>query len=294
MITLPSIEALDTHWWIEIFDNISREKAQTTYDGLRFTIKHFDEQYSHFRHKSTISNLNDSGFLLEPDHMTIDLLQYGLNLYHQTNGVFNFLVGETSEKKDYSTPYTFTPNDESVNIPDPTQVLSITQEKILLAHGHVDIGGYGKGYLIDMLAYELKNTYQISEFLINAGGDMYATTKDGQPVKIQLEHPTDSDVVLADTSLCNEGFAASTTSKRHLESIHMAHHHVVDSKTGESHNNALGIYIKAPKAAMADAWATTLLISSPANHALTLQKHSVKVATYNEQERKFNEWGKFF
>jgi len=129
MITLPSIEALDTHWWIEIFDNISREKAQTTYESLRFTIKHFDEQYSHFRHKSTISNLNDSGFLLEPDHMTIDLLQYGLNLYHQTNGVFNFLVGETSEKKDYSTPYTFTPNDESVNIPDPTQVLSITQEK---------------------------------------------------------------------------------------------------------------------------------------------------------------------
>ncbi|HMO78465.1 MAG TPA: FAD:protein FMN transferase [Candidatus Paceibacterota bacterium] len=294
MIILPTFEALGTKWLIEIFDDLGKEESQITYEGLALFIKKFDDRYSHFKHKSIINNLSDSGFLLEPDQMTIDLLEYGLNLYHQTNGVFNFLSENTLSMGGYNAIYSSSPIDNSVNIPDPTQVLTISKEKILLVKGQIDIGGYGKGYLIDLVAKELKDTYQIKEFIINGGGDMYATTQKGRPVKIYLEHPTVQNLMIAETTLCNEGFAASSTSTRQSETDSRIHSQIIDPKTGESHNNALGVFIKAPTAAVADAWATTLLISTPDHHLPSLEKLAIKVTTYSEQEKNFREWGSFF
>lgn len=292
MITLPYIEALGTNIEIEIFDSLSKQDAQTTYEGLRFLIKQFEQKYSHFsrlKNESIICNLNDSGFLLEPDQTIIDLLQFGLQLYHQTNGVFNMLATDTLERNGYQPIYSSTPIIDSDNIIDPTQVLSISKEKILLAKGHIDISGFSKGFLIDLIVQDLKNTYQITEFSVSCRGSKYATTKHNQPLKIFLEHPSASDVILAETTIKNEGFAMSSTFKRTDNA-----HHIIDTRTGESHNNALGVFIKAPNAALADAWATTLLISAPDNHLLALENHLIKVATYSEQEKKFKEWGKFF
>jgi len=280
MTTLPTINALGTTWWIEIFDEMTPEKMQSVHDGLHLFISAFDKKYSRFNPDSVISTLNASRKLTNPDQETIDLLNYGVMLYHDTNAVFNFLIGEQLVNHGYDALYSFTPKDESVDIPDPTEALMISNKQIILTLGHIDLGGYGKGYLIDLIAARLTDEYAIKEFLINGGGDMYATSELGKPVIIYLEHPTTPGTYIAQTTLFNEGFAASSTNKRRWEHAGHIYNHIVDTTTGKSAANSAGIFVKAPQARVADAWSTTLLLSAPDNHIQKLSEQSIKAALF--------------
>lgn len=285
MSTLPTIHGLGTSWWVEIFDELPAEKLQSVYDDLQFFISEFDNKYSRFKPESIISNLNTTRRLQNPDPETIALLKYGIMLYHNTNEVFNFLVGERLEANGYDALYSFTPKDRSVTTPDPTDAISIAPKRIILSLGQVDIGGYGKGYLIDKVAERLKKKHHLEHFLINGGGDMYGTSEiDGRPIVVYLEHPTEPSTYLEETTILNEGFAASSTQKRRFENAGKVYTHIVDTKTGESSLNTTGVFIKAPTAALADAWATTLLISAPENHTSALEAASIDYAIFNPTE----------
>lgn len=293
MSLLPTIKALGTSWWIEVFDTISKDKQQVIYDDLLFCIQSFETKYSRFNPDSLISTLNAARALLKPDQETIELLEYGLHLYHETHEVFNFLIGEHMVKNGYDALYSFTPKEDDLTTPDPITALSIKPDKIILTLGHVDIGGYGKGYLIDILAARLTDKHGVKEFLINGGGDMYGTAENGKPITIYLEHPTIPQTFIAETTLFYEGFAASSTHKRRWERGGKVYTHIVDSKTGESSTNSLGIFIKAPTARAADAWATTLLLSAPENHIEALERGHIKVAAYYVQQHAFKQYGAF-
>lgn len=293
MSTLPNITGLGATWRIDIFDEISRETAQTLYLDLRRFINDFDVRYSHFYSESLISILNDTKHLLDPDQDTIDLLQYGLYLYKETHGVFNFLVGESMKQTSYDAPYSFALKEVSVEIPDPTRVLTFAHEKILLTLGQVDIGGYGKGYLIDLIAAHLTDKLGIKEFLINGGGDMYATAQNGKPITIYLEHPAVHNTHLEETTLFYEGFAASSTHRRRLENGGKTYLQNIDTKEGGSNLTGHGIFVKAPTARAADAWATTLVISAPENHTEALTRGNIRAALYDEQQKTLRKYGTF-
>jgi thiamine biosynthesis lipoprotein len=293
MSILPTIKGLGTSWWIEVFDELSAENAQIIFDDLSVFISNFDNNYSRFKPESIVSNLNSTRKLLKPTQETIDILNYGLMLYHDTNQVFNFLIGETMEAHGYDAKYSFTPQDSSVTTPDPAEALRISPERIVLSLGHIDIGGYGKGYLIDLIAQRLKDLCQLQYFLINGGGDMFGTSDFGKPITVYLEHPTKGDTYIEQTTLLNEGFAASSTQKRRWESAGKVYTHIVDTKTGESSLNSLGIFVKAPTAALADAWATTLLISAPKNHTKVMKAKLIRAAAYDETQNTLSYFGKF-
>jgi thiamine biosynthesis lipoprotein len=204
-----------------------------------------------------------------PDETTLEILRLGQQLYQDTNGIFNFLVGGHLVARGYDADYSFAPKTEPTDFPNPLTDLIITDFEITLKNGHIDLGGYGKGYLIDLLSQYLR-TLGLTYFLINGGGDMYATSDRGKPITIYLEHPTEPGIYIAETNLKDQGFAASSTHKRRWKVSGTEYSHIVDTSTGHTKGAAsqnpdeFGIYVKAPSAVLADAWATTLLISRTA------------------------------
>lgn len=280
MTTLPPITGLGTTWRIEVFEEIIPEKAQTIYEDLRLFITNFDRRYSHFDGHSKISLFNAARKLPNPDKEMIAILEYGLQLYHDTHEVFNFLTGEDLEKNDYDAIYSFTPKNESIHTPDPTRALFITPEKIILTVGQVDISGYSKGYLIDLLAERLQSVYGLTYFLINGGGNMYATSNFGEPITINLQHPIVAHTYLEQTTLYNEGFAVSSTHKQNWEHEDSTYTHSVVTNIGKGNDASLAVFVKAPDAKLADAWATTLLLSAPENHTTKLIEKNIKVAIF--------------
>jgi FAD:protein FMN transferase len=280
-LVLPAITALGTTWLVELFDEVSLEKADETHGLIRLFLSDFEATYSRFKPDSTISRLNATGELTTPDEATIQLLTLGQQLYRDTSGIFNMLVGEHLVARGYDADYSFMPKVEPSSIPSPLEAISITPKRITLNAGQIDLGGYGKGYLIDRLT-ELLKEHGFKHFLINGGGDMYATSDHGTPITIYLEHPSVPGTYIAKTTLKDQGFAASSTHKRRWKVSGQEYSHIVDTSTKKAPSaDDFGIYVKAPHAVTADAWSTTLLISPPEHHTEALARARIAFARFN-------------
>ena len=294
---LPAISALGTQWLIEIFDEVSPEKTDEAFGLIRLFLSDFEAKYSRFKPDSIISTVNRTKVLYRPDPTTISLLNFGKEMYKETGGIFNLLIGGYLMARGYDSDYSFAPKAEPTILPSPLSDLSINSESITLQAGLIDLGGYGKGFIIDRLADYLK-VLGFDYFLINGGGDMYATSDYGKPVTIYLEHPINTDTYIKETTIMNQGFAASSTHKRRWKVAGQEYSHIVDTKKNVAptievdggfaqidHNpDTLGIYTKAPTAVLADVWSTTLLISDVMNHTVALEKAQIAYAYFNTND----------
>jgi thiamine biosynthesis lipoprotein ApbE len=87
-------------------------------------------------------------------------------MYEKTGGIFNILVGEVLEHRGYDAKYSLAPQTNQEPIPpSPLSALTITPKKITLKAGQIDLGGFGKGYAIDLLAKRLQEKHGFEYFL---------------------------------------------------------------------------------------------------------------------------------
>lgn len=283
-IVLPAITALGTTWLVELFDEVDTETADETYGLIRRFLFEFEDKYSRFNPNSVISTLNRTKVLNDLDPTTIELLTLGQQLYRDTGGIFNFLVGEHLVARGYDADYSFAPKTEPVGFPNPLTDLIITDDEVTLKRGLIDLGGYGKGYLIDQLATFLRERGH-EYFLINGGGDMYATSDHEKPITIYLEHPSEAGTYIAESSLMNQGFAASSTHKRRWKVSGKEYSHIIDTTSDKNtSSDDYGMYVKAPTAVTADAWSTTLLISDVYAYTNFLFKNKIGFARFNSND----------
>lgn len=252
-MNLNTIEALGTKWCIELFEtdvDVSDIQAATeTFLG------EFEARYSRFRADSWLSQLNVKRVFKNPDPEFLILLTQAVAFYKQTEGIFNIAIGEKMVDSGYDSSYSLEVKKTSTVVPSLTDVLSISGSTITLTSGSLDLGGIGKGFVIDALAQLYKKKFNLQYFLINGGGDMYATSDHGQPISITLAHPTDRALGIGTVDLLHQGFAASSPHVRAWP----------DRVTGKVHNHLhtntkISSYVVAQNACTADVWATTCAI----------------------------------
>lgn len=253
--------ALGTHWWLEIWDAVSPQKFQAIRSHVLKVVTCFEAKYSRFAPNSVISQLNRQRTLALDDE-SLKLLRYGVALFQRSGGIFNILVGHILEARGYDHKYSLTDSgSQALTAGNPNQDIVFDGNRVHLKYGNVDIGGYGKGWLIDTLYTHLQNL-GIYQLLINGGGDIYVTHQQNQPVDIYLEDPFNSEKIVGTIQLKNAAFAASSPHKRawpikqrinNQEQIssqnHIVSHHAVKDV----------VYLTAASAVDADAFATTLL-----------------------------------
>jgi thiamine biosynthesis lipoprotein len=249
-----SFQALGTTWWVELFEELEDANLDEAKHFVEVFTSDYEKKYSRFLENSQISVLNRDRTLANPTPEFVKLLECGKRLYLRSDTHFNLLTGHILESKGYDADYTFTDSGSIETPGNPITDLQVTPERIELKHGNIDLGGFGKGYLIDLIATELKQTLNIEQFLINGGGDMYATHNGGEPIHIFLEHPTKPGSGIAKTTLKNQGFAASSPYKRVWKNVTGEHNHIVSDRLTSD-----ATFIKATSAADADAFATAAL-----------------------------------
>ncbi len=274
-----TFEAIGTHWWIEIFDDISDTELEATKGRLELVSSSFNIEYSRFRNDSYIGILNRERRLKNPTKECYEILAYGKQLYLRSNNSFNLLTGHILEARGYDSSYSFSASEDLAEqkICNPLTDLTLTESEIVLTCGNIDLGGYGKGWLIDKLADNLK-LHSIKHFLINGGGDMYATSDvGGEAITIYLEHPTEAETYLMETTLANQGFAASSPFKRQWKSGKKTYDHVV--AMGDTPQVAT--FVKADTATDADAFATVAMLWPEANLPTLAEIESLAIARFD-------------
>ncbi len=252
-LVLDQHAALGTAWWVEANLTSTHDREQI-HDALIAHLNRFEMRYSRFRTDSLIGRLNQERVLAVPDEELQSLLSFGQSLFSRTYGTFNFLLGDVLTARGYgqilsNNHHVDTRSDQ---FPNPTTDLVISPEKIILKNGSVDLGGFGKGYVIDELAALLRG-YDVTDFLINGGGDLYGTHDHGEPLTIYLEHPTAAHTYLGSITLHNQGFAASSPYKRVWKQGEVEHTHIVGA-------TECATFMVAQTAALADGFATAALL----------------------------------
>ena len=271
-----SFQALGTTWWIELFENLTNQNLDEVKNFVEVFVSTYEKKYSRFLPDSQISILNRERSFQNPSPELVQLLEYGKRLYLRSDTHFNLLTGHILESKGYNADYSFTDSGSAETPGNPITDLTITPKLIELKHGNIDLGGFGKGYLIDLLAKELQQTLNLEQFLINGGGDMYATINAGEPITIFLEHPTKPGTGIAKTTLLNQGFAASSPHKRVWKNSTGTHTHIVSKQL-----NADATFVKASTAADADAFATAALQLTQQQLEQTIKSEQLGVALFD-------------
>lgn len=279
-----SFPALGTTWWITCFDERPEADLQTALHAAEAFVQTFESRYSRFQADSLITHLNETGELTNPPTELIELLTYGKQLYLATNTHFNLLTGHVLEARGYDAAYSFTPTDTTVTPGNPITDLIIDDAKITVTNSKVDLGGFGKGYLIDRLAAHVQEQFSWQYFLINGGGDMWASSRHGEPITIYLEHPTKPQHYLGTTTLKDQAFASSSPFKRVWLSATGTYDHIVAPGTVAQEAS----YIKARRAAWADALATTtLLVPSTESKRLGADDPETTIARFSPETGQF-------
>ena len=257
MLLINDHKALGTLWWIELFHGDVDPALAGTVVKL---INDFEKLYSRFDPDSFVGKLNRTGSFKEPSDEFIALLQIGIDLYKSSNGQFNFLLGKTLEDRGYDKDLTFDVKSVRSEIPD-ISALELSEKLITLdlsTGARVDLGGFGKGFLIGKISKLLHNEgYEYH--LINGGGDIYASSDQGKPVQVLIRNPLNKNFAIGRIFIKEEAFCGSSILERSWKGKGSddIFSHIIDP--GDSKRLPAGtVYLLYEDVVQTDAFSTTL------------------------------------
>ena len=127
----------------------------------------------------------------------------------------------------------------------------------------LDLGGIAKGWTVDRVSEELKNT---SGFAVNAGGDMFlgGNRTDGSLWSVGVADPLHPALNLTVLELTNCAVCTSSTTRRNWRRGGVYGHHLIDPRSGKPAVSAvISATVIAETAVKAEIIAKTALILGP-------------------------------
>lgn len=242
---LFEFELMSTKWFIESIDNKNIPEKQI----LKIS-NEFVKKYSRFDESSLLGQVNKNKILHNPPKEMLNMLNFAKQMFQDSNGLFNISVGGELNRLGYGN----TKNSGTIHT-DIWDKIMFNEEKINLPTDIVlDFGGFGKGWLIDVLV-EFMNQNNLENFIINGGGDLYVSSN--TPIDIALEHPLDPTKKIGQTLITKGALAVSSTKKR----VFNNKHHIIDPTTNiNPQNDIISTFVKGETALISDVCATILLI----------------------------------
>jgi thiamine biosynthesis lipoprotein len=129
----------------------------------------------------------------------------------------------------------------------------------------VNLGGIGKGYAVDR-AVDILRRRGFSNFMIQAGGDMYVAGRRGsRPWRLGIRDPRGpSDRSFAELELSNGTFSTSGDYERFFLKNGRRYSHIIDLSRGEPAQLCRSVTLVTDRAVIADALAKGVFILGPA------------------------------
>jgi FAD:protein FMN transferase len=243
-------DALGTHWWIEPLSHSTIPEILRK--RIISKVQSFESRYSRFRPTSLVSQLNRKKHIKNPPPELVEMMRFGIEMFDRTDGLFNMSVGGKLVRIGYGKG-----TGGSISRTLSNDIVVDENTIRIVEDISLDLGGFGKGWLIDSLA-SLCNASHVP-VLINGGGDMYSSHS--EPVTCYIEHPRDTSMTIGSVEIVSQGFASSAAQKRVWATGGENHHHIIDPTSGSSKSTLASVHIIADNALIADALGTVFLLT---------------------------------
>jgi len=258
----PNIEfeSLGTHWWIEILDDASDSRVEKL---ILERIHRFHDDYSRFIPESFIGRLNSEKRLKNPPEELVSMLQFARQMFEVSQGIFNISVASTLGQLGYGKAN----SDSKIDLALWNNIELSSNEITIPAGVELDLGGFGKGWIIDEIGKILRENNR-PFFVVNGGGDILVSSP--EPIELALEHPLDPTQMIGTTRITNGALGVSSTKKRIWKQGDNTYHHIIDPRLdAPSTSDIASTYVRADTALIADTMATILLIDPSQNERLS-------------------------
>jgi thiamine biosynthesis lipoprotein len=128
----------------------------------------------------------------------------------------------------------------------------------------VNLGGIGKGYAVDR-GVDILRKYNLGNFMIQAGGDMYVAGKRGDRAwRLGIRDPRGpADRIFAALDLADGTFSTSGDYERFFMKDGRRYHHIIDLRVGEPATLCRSVTLVTERAVIADALAKAVFILGP-------------------------------
>ena len=130
----------------------------------------------------------------------------------------------------------------------------------------LDFNAIAKGYSVDLIAKLLQH-YDIDNFLVDIGGEVYASglKPDGSKWNVGIEKPAENylseQIVQEVITISNKAMATSGTYRKYLVKDGVRYSHTIDPTTGRPvEHSLLGVTVIADRCVTADALATAFMV----------------------------------
>ncbi|MBI3403620.1 MAG: FAD:protein FMN transferase [Acidobacteria bacterium] len=127
----------------------------------------------------------------------------------------------------------------------------------------IHLGGIGKGYAVDH-AVKIFRDRGLRDFMIQAGGDMYAGGRHGdRPWKLGIADPRGEHTPFATVELSDATFSTSGDYERFFVKDGVRYHHILDLSAGQPARLCRSVTLVTDRAVIADALAKGVFILGP-------------------------------
>ncbi len=260
-------EGVGTKWIVKISEPARGSEreivAKTT--GI---VRKFEGQYSRFLPTSLVSQLNKWKEMRNPPLEMLKMLDFAAEIFTFTKGAFDICLGKQLEDLGYDRHYSFQPKPKQKTTNSKVQTGFCVEKAspfVKLPQGvKIDLGGMGKGWLIDKLMEQLKQDFAPEEILINAGGDIRHFAVDDRSVTAALENPFDASQAIGTINFSNSAIACSAPNRRRWrdEVTGQDLHHLIAKSTNLIQHKA-AVFTHAPTALLADTASTAIFVGDP-------------------------------
>lgn len=249
--------------------------AETSLDTAVTMFREFESRYSRFHRDNELWAFNQSTEqVLSPE--LFDILERVLTFHYLTEGIFDPSILPALEEAGYSSvPY-------QEHILRTSALSTLTLDRTTLTARKpldliIDLGGIGKGYIVDQVATSLHERFE--HVLVDAGGDIRVygeNVVEHYPYfAIEVEHPL-PDRPAPLLMLRDMAVATSGRNRRHWVKDDIPRHHLIDPATDTSaDSDLLTVTVIAPTTTEADVWAKTLCIAGFKRGQALAQKHDL-------------------
>ncbi len=261
-------EGLGTAWKIHIADSLPNEAVAEVYKSVAEIVRVFEDDYSRFKPTSWIGRLNTVGSIDDPPPELIDMLLFATSCAEITDNHFNIAVGARLEDIGYDQTYSLKRKEIIRQISPLRNVLTVDKSSIRLTKdSSIDLGGFGKGWLIDKLAKYL-NERGINQAVVDGGGDILITNNGLKGRPIPLEDPHSNNRIIGEINIQAGAVASSSPKHRTWPDIKSGGelHHLVNPKANEPLKEIAAVYTHASSATNADTASTCLFVSPASLH----------------------------
>ena len=275
------ITCLGSVAFLTIVSDHTQRHADNIFLDLNSTIERFENSFSRFKENSELSSFNlNSGNKTKVSPEFKAILMESKKIASDTDGAFNLFILPSLQGVGYLSSWT----DKSLVSPDFSDRNTATMDDLTIGSdwalipkdSALDLGGIGKGFLLDILSENLDKK-QIDSYWLSLGGDIICNGLDinNEPWRISVQDASVPGLIV-ESIKCSanrkQSIATSGITKRKGIHNNSQWHHIINPTTGlPAMTELLSATVIANTGAISDVMAKSIIIKGP-KFAIQLKK----------------------